>query len=61
MSTSVETYIRGCQDDSFSSTQDILNGSVLQHEQEGEPVITRDEEQFSDDGLTDDEWKNPYN
>ena len=39
-STSVETYIRGCQNDSFSNTQDIPNmliGSLLENEQEGEP------------------------
>ena len=45
---------------SFGNTQDILNisiGSVLEHEQDEEPVIKRDETQFSDEGLTDGEWK----
>ena len=61
MSRSVETYIRGWQNDPFSNTQDILNilsGSLLENEQEGEPVIMLDGEQFSDEGLTDDGWTN---
>ena len=61
MSRSVQTCIRGCQDFSFSNTQDILNiltGSLLGNEQNGEQVILREEEQFSDEGLTDGEWKN---
>ena len=41
--------------------QDMLNilcGSLFEHEQERVPVILRVEEQFSDEGLTDGEWKN---
>ena len=59
MSRFVETYIRGCQDHAGSNMQDmqnILNGSLLDNEQDGEPVILQDEEQFPDEGLTDDEW-----
>ena len=50
MSRSEETCNRGCQNYSFSKTQDILSiliGSVLEDELDGEPVIMRDEEQFS--------------
>ena len=59
MSRSVETC-RGGQNYSFGNTQDILNisiGSVFEHELDEEPVIMRDETQFSDEGLTDGEWK----
>ena len=35
----------------------ILTGSLLENEQDGDPVMMRDEEQLSDEGLTDDEWK----
>ena len=56
MSRSVETCIRGCQNDSFSSTQDVLNiltVSVLEHEQDGEPLHLRKEETCSRECLTD--------
>ena len=55
-----QSYIKGCQNCSISKLPDILSiliGCLLEDEQEGEPVIVRDE-QFSDEGLTDDEWKN---
>ena len=61
MSSSVETYIRGCQSHTFSNTQVTLNiliGRLLEHEEDGEAVIMRDGGQFSDEGLPDDEWKN---
>ena len=38
-SRSVETCIRGCQNYSFSNTQDILTGSLLEQEQDGEPIF----------------------
>ena len=60
MRRSVVPCIRGCQYGSFSNTQDIVNiltGSILENEQDGEPVIVRDTEPFSDEGLTDGEWK----
>ena len=46
MSRSVETYIR------FS---DIFTGSLLENEQDEEPVVMRDGGQFPDEGLTHDE------
>ena len=55
MSRSVDIGIRGCQKFYFSNTQDILNiltGSILENEQDGEPVILCDEERFSGEGLT---------
>ena len=57
-SRSVETC-KSCQNFSFSNTQDILNiltGNLLDNEQDGEPALMRDEEQFSDEGLSDGEW-----
>ena len=54
MSRSVETCIRGCHSFSFSNTQDTLNivtGSVLEHEQDGEPVKMRDVEGLADGDL----------
>ena len=36
----------------------MLTGVLLENDQEGGPVFTRDEEQFSNEGLTDDNWKN---
>ena len=58
MSRSVETCIRGCQNYSSPNTQEILHiliGSLLEHEQSGELVILRDEEQIADESLTDGE------
>ena len=55
----VETLSRGCENSSFSNTQDILNiliGSLLKHERSKESVILRDTGQFSGEGLTDDVW-----
>ena len=55
------TCISGCQNYSFSNTQDILNiltGSFLENEWDGEPAILRDEERCSGECLTDGEWKN---
>ena len=52
MSRSVETNSRGCH------TQDMLNiltGSLLENEQDGESVILRDEETCSGECLTDDD------
>ena len=54
---------QSCQNSSLSNTLDILNiliGCLLEDEQDGEPVTVRDEEQFSDEGLNDDEWKNHH-
>ena len=36
----------------------IVTGSLLHSEQDGEPVLLRDEETLSGEGLTDGEWKN---
>ena len=55
----VETCTRGCQNISFTDTQDILNiliGRLTGDEQNEEPVFLCDEE-FSGEGLTNDEWK----
>ena len=35
----------------------ILGGSLLENEQNGDPVIMRDTEQYSHESLTDDERK----
>ena len=52
--------IRGCQISSFSNTEDLLNiltGRLSENEQDGEPVILGDDEIFSSECLTDEEWK----
>ena len=46
--------------DSATPQVNILSGSLLQIEQDEEPVIMRDEDQFSDEGPTDDEWKDHH-
>ena len=54
MSRSVETCITGCQNSAFSNAQDMpnfLTGSLFENEQSEEPVLLRDEGQFSCEGL----------
>ena len=38
----------------------ILIETFLENEHDEEPVIVRDEGRFSGEGLTDDEWENPF-
>ena len=56
MSRSVESCIRV-----VSNTQDmlyVLTGRLLEHEQDEQPVIMRDEGPLPCEGLTDEEWEN---
>ena len=60
MSGSVEICIRGCQIYSIPSAQDVLNiltGSLLENDQDGEPLFLSGEEIFSGECLTDGECK----
>ena len=41
-------------------TEHILTGSLVDNEKHGEPIMTRNEEHFSDEGLIDGEWKTIY-
>ena len=56
MSRIVDTYNSGCQNSSFTNTQEVLNSLLrcLEDERSEEPVILHNQETCSGEGLEND-------